>query len=518
MKWLFLVVLTIGASLNIYSQAQNSKAVIFDEVQEIRKNESLVIAADTLIFGPNADLSVEGVLVVQSPYIILDPRAHVNGSGTIRIVSPTLVKDGRFQENTPTVIDGNGNSNIKVNIELSNQANLLLARLTHSFIKGELLKPGVFCVDSKFSLIEDGVCVELRGNCFTLGLDAVLENASPKRMIISNGNINSLFSKKMYANSVFEFPIGLVEGDYSSVVLKPEKEAQLFVSLIKHSSTNSVLSFANKAGGIDRIWGVHADHKVRTTYTFEHNEKDESNLLRSSDMEIFQYSDANEWKLTTTNYLGGREHSTKNLASMYTNVSVNYFSKFGILRAMPQTKDDHVTMKEGQSIVIPILSNDKAGDGKLILENTKIVEAPLNGFAEFLPSGEVRYKPVNKFTGSDSFIYEVIDEFGLASRSAVFITVDGESNLGEGLLVLSNVLTPNGDGYNDQLVFVNKEKVLQLELTIVNRWGDRLYESKAYHNTWDGSGLSGGTYYYIIKYRKQNGDPVQQKGWILLNK
>ena len=517
MKWFFFVVLTIGASLNIYSQVQIAKTVILDQVQTISKGESLVIAADTLIFGRNADLSIEGILEIQSPYILLDPGAQLNGAGTIRIVSPSLMKDARFTKNTSTVVDGNGNLNIRVNIELSNQANLRLDKLKHPLVKGKDLRPGIFVVNSKFSLMEDGVCIELGGNCFTLGLNGVLDNASPERMVISNGNINSLFSKNMYANSVFEFPIGLVEGDYSPVTAKPEKNVELFVSVMKHSLENGELSFVKKEGGIDRIWGVHADNSVRTTYTFEHNKKDESGLVKSADMEIFQYSDANEWRLTTTNYLENRKHSTRNLASMYRNVSVNYFSKFGILRATPRSKDDHVEMKEGQSIVIPVLSNDKAGDGKLLMENTKIVEGPLNGFAELLPSGEVRYKPVNKFVGSDSFIYEVIDEFGLTSRSTVFIRIDGEA-LKEGLFVMSNVLTPNGDGYNDQLIFVNQEKLLQLELTIVNRWGDRLYESKAYNNTWDGAGLSGGTYYYIIKGRQQNGDIIHQKGWVLLNK
>ncbi|WP_164112869.1 MULTISPECIES: gliding motility-associated C-terminal domain-containing protein [Sphingobacterium] len=517
MKWLFLFVLTIGASLNTYSQVQITKTVILDQVQTIGKDESLVIAADTLIFGHNADLYIEGVLEIQSPYILLDPGAQMKGFGTIRIVSPSLMKDARFTENTPTVVNGNGNLNIKVDIELSNQANLLLDKLKHPFIKGEDLRPGIFVVNSKFSLMDDGVCIELRGNRFTLGLNGVLDNASPRRMVISNGNINSLFSKNMHANSVFEFPIGLVEGDYSPVIAKPEKNVELFVSVMKHSLENGVLSFVKKEGGIDRIWGVHADNSVRTTYTFEHNEKDESGLLKSSGMEIFQYSDAHEWRLTTTNYLENRRHSTKNLANMFTNAPVNYFSKFGIKRATPQSKDDRVTMKEGQSIVIPVLSNDKEGDGKFVMENAKIVEGALNGFAEFLPSGEVRYKPVNKFIGSDSLIYEVVDEFGLTSRSTVFITVDGEG-FNEGLFVMSNVLTPNGDGYNDQLIFVNQGEILQLELTIVNRWGDRLYESKAYNNTWDGVGLSGGTYYYIIKGRQQDGNIIHQKGWILLNK
>lgn len=513
MKVLYVLVVVMGLSLNAYCQTLTSKTMIFDDIKVIDKNELLVMSADTLVFAPNAELTIEGVLEIQSPFIIIAPKVLINGGGTIRIVSPNSISGSDWPDHMPTVIDGNNNRDVQVNIELNNTGNLVLAKLNHSTVVGEGIDSDDFCVGGSFSFMADGVCVELKGNRFVLGKDAVLEHFSPTRMFISNGNINSLVSKWIHANSVFEFPIGIDRGDYSPIIVKPEKDAELFVNVIKQSTKEKDLYFNEKEGGIGRVWSAYASHNVRTTYTFGHSKEDEAGRLRSSDMEIFQYSDANEWKLVTTNYVGDEKHSTRNLASMLAKVPVNYFSKFTKVRSKPMSNDDHVSLKPGESVVIPMLKNDKAGDGKIVIQNTRIVEKPKNGFAELLSSGELSYQAGKSFLGTDSLLYEIVDEYGLTSRSAVFMTVgDG------GFYLLSNVLTPNGDGYNDQLVFINKDYLTNLELIIVNRWGDRLYESKNYQNTWDGGGVSGGTYYYIIKGKRKNGEDFYQKGWLLLNK
>lgn len=507
-------------SLKSYCQihSQINSALILDQLKLVEKNEFLIISADTLILGPNAELFIEGILEIQSPYIIFAPSAKVLGEGTIRITEPSLIPGGHYPQNMPTVIDGNWdsklNSNIKVNIELNNTGNLILGKLTHNFLEGQNLDSDNFYCGGNFNLMEDGTCVELRGNRFALGEDAVLLNFSSNRMIITNDNINSVFSKKISAKSIFTFPVGIEEKDYSPITAKPEKDTELFVSLIRHSNRNKDFTFAEKDAGIGRIWGIHAHHRVQTTYIFEHNKEDEDERSNSSEMEIFQYSDENEWKLMATNYnLGGEKHSTKNWASMLSKVSENYFSKFGKVRNKPSSEDDYVSVNSGQSVMIPILKNDKAGDGEILVENTKFLVRPKNGIVDLTSSGEIWYQPASKFTGTDSLVYELVDENGFTSKSTVFITVNGS-----GVFLLSNVLTPNGDGYNDQLIFVNKGNIIGLQLAIVNRWGDRVYESNNYQNTWDGGNLGGGTYFYILKGQQENGDDFYQRGWVLLNK
>ena len=61
-----------------------------------------------------------------------------------------------------------------------------------------------------------------------------------------------------------------------------------------------------------------------------------------------------------------------------------------------------------------------------------------------------------------------------------------------------NVLTPNGDGNNDFLIFDGLDKYPGSKLQVFNRWGNNLYESDDYKNDWSPTGLSDGTYFYIL--------------------
>lgn len=61
-----------------------------------------------------------------------------------------------------------------------------------------------------------------------------------------------------------------------------------------------------------------------------------------------------------------------------------------------------------------------------------------------------------------------------------------------------NVITPNGDGMNDFLVFENLEFHPNNTLVIFNRWGNLLFEQEEYQNNWDGEKQSEGTYFYIL--------------------
>jgi gliding motility-associated-like protein len=62
-----------------------------------------------------------------------------------------------------------------------------------------------------------------------------------------------------------------------------------------------------------------------------------------------------------------------------------------------------------------------------------------------------------------------------------------------------NIITPNGDGLNDVLVFDNITLYPGNSLTIFNRWGREVYSTSNYQNNWGGAGLSGGIYYYLLK-------------------
>lgn len=70
------------------------------------------------------------------------------------------------------------------------------------------------------------------------------------------------------------------------------------------------------------------------------------------------------------------------------------------------------------------------------------------------------------------------------------------------VLFVSNVLTPNGDGYNDAWFIRNLDQFPNNTVTIVNRWGDIVYQATNYRNNWEGTysggALPAGTYYYVL--------------------
>jgi len=71
-----------------------------------------------------------------------------------------------------------------------------------------------------------------------------------------------------------------------------------------------------------------------------------------------------------------------------------------------------------------------------------------------------------------------------------------------------NIITPNGDNYNDFFVVNADQRGGKLE--IFNRWGRKVQEYGSYQNNWNGEGQSDGVYYYYLTDRAGN----KTKGWV----
>ena len=67
---------------------------------------------------------------------------------------------------------------------------------------------------------------------------------------------------------------------------------------------------------------------------------------------------------------------------------------------------------------------------------------------------------------------------------------------------IPNIFTPgsgNSVGFNDSFVIAGIENFPNSKLKIFNRWGNLVFESDNYNNTWKAENVSGGTYYYIFE-------------------
>jgi gliding motility-associated-like protein len=79
-------------------------------------------------------------------------------------------------------------------------------------------------------------------------------------------------------------------------------------------------------------------------------------------------------------------------------------------------------------------------------------------------------------------------------------------------LVVPNVFTPNGDGYND--VFkIRNSAVSEFTFRVFNRWGTQIYETTAPEIAWDGKTQAGsaapaGTYFYTLKAKLASGNDI----------
>ena len=106
------------------------------------------------------------------------------------------------------------------------------------------------------------------------------------------------------------------------------------------------------------------------------------------------------------------------------------------------------------------------------------------------------------FTATRDGVYEVIviDTVTHCKNSST-ITLDCDLEL-----VIPNIITPNGDGYNDCFVLTNSD-YWNVELQIYDRWGLKVHEDGNYQNKFDGTSkgnpLSDGTYFYNIKAKNK---------------
>lgn len=85
---------------------------------------------------------------------------------------------------------------------------------------------------------------------------------------------------------------------------------------------------------------------------------------------------------------------------------------------------------------------------------------------------------------------------------------------------IPSAFTPNGDGLNDLFYVKANFEPRNFEMTILNRNGERVFQTRDMNIGWDGkmrgTTLPFGMYVYIISYKDNDGNELQKQGQILL--
>lgn len=166
-----------------------------------------------------------------------------------------------------------------------------------------------------------------------------------------------------------------------------------------------------------------------------------------------------------------------------------------------------------------IISDEKQPKIQQINQSTERIEVIANG----LYAIEYSFDGGLSWQSSNILLHPTAEEYQIQVRS---VLSNGSYCLGETKsiynLKVHNVITPNGDGINDTWSIKNLEKMQDINITIVDRYGKSVFQSEDKTNlTWDGKHnnrlLPTASYWYIVKWF----DPSTQKnevrqGWILL--
>jgi len=265
--------------------------------------------------------------------------------------------------------------------------------------------------------------------------------------------------------------------------------------------------------GMDRVWNIYADKEVNMTYTLQHNLSTNGIAYFDKDAKVVQYTGPGNWISQGVSYVQDGVHTRQDIATRTVlNMYEVFYTKLGAEIIGLTAVDDFVEV-EFEKASAPFIpgANDEEGSSPILINSAVLVSYPRHGTVTVNKDGSMVYTPNPGYVGPDDFIYEISDQEGRKSQATVYIDVFPRK------LEVPNVITPNGDGYNDVLMIIGREGYDRIDLTIFNRWGNEVFRSLDYKDDWAGSGLNAGTYFYIVR-AFNGGRETVLKGDILIKR
>ena len=157
----------------------------------------------------------------------------------------------------------------------------------------------------------------------------------------------------------------------------------------------------------------------------------------------------------------------------------------------------------------------KGFTSKLIVSGSDV--ATYNWSPSASLSSTSTYNPVAKPSQTESYSVRVTNVYG--SSTTLNITVEVMEDV---VITANNILSPNGDGQNDNWQIENIISYPNNQLIIVDRSHRVIYKKTGYVNDWNGlyNGLPlpPDTYYYFLIFDSPSGKKVSKKGFITITK
>lgn len=159
---------------------------------------------------------------------------------------------------------------------------------------------------------------------------------------------------------------------------------------------------------------------------------------------------------------------------------------------------------DSTDVAINVLDNDHDVENHPLQLFSIIPGSGISDSAVFTFDSLGNISVVSSPCGADSFWYVVCD-ISLCDTGIVYLNITCPPSPAPIALFLPEGFSPDGDGYNDLLVFKGIDSLLPAAIHVFNRYGSIVYESNNYLNDWDGTLIDAGepvpdgTYFYVLK-------------------
>jgi gliding motility-associated-like protein len=172
----------------------------------------------------------------------------------------------------------------------------------------------------------------------------------------------------------------------------------------------------------------------------------------------------------------------------------------------PVANPDSLTFPTSDSLYSLFIGNDTD------IENDSLYIAGMYSTDENIQVAQLSLDPtgisvqyVQPACGADTIFYVLCDLPGACDTGWITLVGDDCESLPSDIGLFPEGISPNGDGINDKLVFSWLDRYSPALLRVFNRWGNNVFESESYDNSWNGTmresgeGLPDGSYFYLLK-------------------
>lgn len=263
--------------------------------------------SETIVIGPGT-IQIDGTWQLYARYVFIDPTAVITGDGTIQFFNPSIA--GGLS--SPTYIDGNATL-IDVNIEQHNDLNLVLVdadnpfsmvgiangvasvyvgrNLDFSVANGDIILAEAFTDPGSPNLTGVGNTTATVTDLI-FDIDATTTGYGLDRFVVTNNSIQGHIVKESLAGT-FEFPLGILEGDYTPAIIENSgTSSAVHVSVQDYASSASIEQVGPIGNGMERTWNIYTDvtNGPVLDIALQHNQVTDQTLFEETSNFVTRFS------------------------------------------------------------------------------------------------------------------------------------------------------------------------------------------------------------------------------------